>query len=162
MKAAAPRVLRRIGFRNTMIWVGLAATLFSASIGFFRPDWPIALIYALLLAGGFFQSLQFMAYNTIAYADVPRGQMSAATSFYTTFQQLALSLGIAISAASLAFSSALSGRTTLQLSDFTCAFLIVATVALLAPLLSVSMKPNAGNALSGHRLRLPPSHLPSP
>jgi len=28
--------------------------------------------------------------------------------------------------------------------------------------LSVSMKPNAGNALSGHRLRLPPSHLPSP
>ena len=162
MKAAAPRVLRRIGFRNTMIWVGLAATLFSASIGFFRPDWPIALIYGLLLVGGFVQSLQFMAYNTIAYADVPRGQMSAATSFYTTFQQLALSLGIAVSAASLAFSSALGGRTALQLGDFTCAFLIVATVALLAPLLSVSMKPNAGNALSGHRLGLPPSHLPSP
>lgn len=149
MKAAAPRVLRRIGFRNTMVWVGLIATLFAASTAFFRPDWPIALIYALLLAGGFLQSLQFMAYNTIAYADVPRGQMSAATSFYTTFQQLALSLGIAISAASLAFSSALRGHATLQLNDFTAAFLTVATVALLAPALSLGMKPTAGDELSG-------------
>ncbi|HUA77595.1 MAG TPA: MFS transporter, partial [Acetobacteraceae bacterium] len=151
MKAAAPRVLRRIGFRNTMIWVGLAGTLCAGVIAFFRPDWPIVLIYGVLLVGGFFQSLQFMAYNTIAYADVPRGQMSAATSFYTTFQQLALSLGIAVSAASLAFSSAVRGHAVLKLGDFTFAFLVVSTVAMLAPLLSVGMKPNAGAELSGHR-----------
>jgi EmrB/QacA subfamily drug resistance transporter len=150
MKTMAPRVLRRIGFRNTMVWIGLPATLLSASIAFFRPSWPMPVIYGLLLVGGFLQSLQFMAYNTIAYADVPRGQMSAATSFYTTFQQLALSLGIAVSAASLAFSSKLRGHATLQLDDFTCAFLVVAAVALLAPLLSLTMKPNAGDELSGH------------
>lgn len=155
MKTLAPRVLRQIGFRNTMIWIGLPATLLSASIAFFRPSWPLSVIYGLLLVGGFLQSLQFMAYNTIAYADVPRGQMSAATSFYTTFQQLALSLGIAISAASLAFSSKLLGHHTLKLGDFTCAFLIVGAVALLAPLLSLTMKPDAGDELSGHRPRSP-------
>ena len=160
MKAVAPRVLRRIGFRNTMVWVGLAGTLFAGAIAFFRPDWPIALIYGVLLVGGFLQSLQFMAYNTIAYADVPRGQMSAATSFYTTFQQLALSLGIAISAASLAFSSALRGHATLRLDDFTCAFLVVGTVALMAPLLSVGMKPDAGDELSGHRGGTPVRRAP--
>ena len=150
MKTVAPRALRRLGFRNTMVWIGLAATLLSASVAFFRPSWPLSAIYGLLLVAGFVQSLQFMAYNTIAYADLPRGQMSAATSFYTTFQQLALSLGIAVSAASLAFSSKLRGHATLQLSDFTCAFLVVAAVALLAPLLSLTMKPSAGDELSGH------------
>ena len=108
-------------------------------------------IYAVLLLGGFVQSLQFMAYNTIAYADVPRRRMSAATSFYTTFQQLALSLGIAVAAATLAAASALAGHDTLQLADFTKAFLVVAAVAMLAPLVSAGLRPDAGDELSGRR-----------
>lgn len=147
MKAAAPRVLRWIGFRTTMVWVGLGATLFSAGIAFFRPDWPMPLIYGVLLIGGFLQALQFMAYNTVAYADVPSAQMSAATSFYATFQQLALGLGIALSAASLGLSSRLFRHSTLHFSDFTGAFLVVSAVALVAPLLSVRMKRNAGDEL---------------
>ncbi|HET6606193.1 MAG TPA: MFS transporter [Rhodopila sp.] len=161
MKALAPHVLRRIGFRNTMVWIGLPATLLLASIAFFQPGWPLLVIYGLLLAGGFLQSLQFIAYNTIAYADVPPGQMSAANSFYTTFQQLTLSLGIAVSAASLAFSSRLHGHAGLQLGDFTCAFLVVAAVALVAPLLSLTMKPNAGDELSGHHASPAPQRLRS-
>ena len=81
----------------------------------------------MLLLNGFFQSLQFMAYNTIAYADVPRPQMSTATSFYTTFQQMSLTLGIAMSAATLAASERILGHTVLMLSDFSVAFLAVAT-----------------------------------
>ena len=93
-----------------LIWVGLIATLLLACTAAFRPSWPVAAIYFVLLADGFFQSLQFMAYNTIAYADVPRPQMSAATSFYTTFQQMSLTLGIAVSAAVLAASVDLLGH----------------------------------------------------
>ena len=153
MKASAPAMLRRLGFRNTLVWIGLAATLLTGSIAAFRPGWPMVAIYAVLLAGGFVQSLQFMAYNTIAYADVPRRRMSAATSFYTTFQQLSLSLGIAVSAAALAGSAALHGHSVLMLPDFTLAFLIVAGVALLAPLVSTRLKPEAGAELSGHHGR---------
>jgi EmrB/QacA subfamily drug resistance transporter len=149
MKACAPAMLRKLGFRNTLIWVGLLATVLIFAIAAFRPGWPMAAIYAVLLVQGFASSLQFMAYNTIAYADVPRRRMSAATSFYTTFQQLSLSLGIAVSAAALAAASGLAGHATLQLSDFTIAFLVVGCVAMMAPLVSTRLRPDAGDELSG-------------
>ena len=80
MRPFAPRLLRRIGFRNTLIWVGLASTLLLAVSATFRPGWPLPAMFAVLVVIGFVQSLQFMGYNTIVYADVPRSMMSAATS----------------------------------------------------------------------------------
>ena len=47
-------------------------------------------------------SLQFTGFNTIAYDEVSQQRMGAATSFYTTFQQLMLSMGICAGAAALA------------------------------------------------------------
>ena len=108
MRTCAPYILKRLGFRPVLTWVGALATSILAVCAAFRPSWPLPLIYGVLVANGFFQSLQFMAYNTIAYADVPREDMSAATSFYTTFQQMSLTLGIAISAAALAGSIAIT------------------------------------------------------
>ncbi|MEJ1976313.1 MAG: MFS transporter [Acetobacteraceae bacterium] len=132
MKPAALPVLRHWGFRNVMIWNGLVSTLFLAAIAAFRPSWSLVAIYAILLVGGFFQSLQFTAYNTIAYADIDKPQLSAATSCYTTIQQLMLTLGICASAGSLAASLALTGHAQPLLSDYSAAFLVVATISLLA------------------------------
>jgi EmrB/QacA subfamily drug resistance transporter len=98
MKWLAPRVLKRFGFRTSLIVDGLIASAGYAVCGFFRPSWPIALIFAILAASGFFMSFQFTAYNTIAYDEIPPERMSAATSFYATFQQLMLSLGICVGA----------------------------------------------------------------
>jgi Na+/melibiose symporter-like transporter len=153
MRLVAPGILRRLGFRNVLMWIGFIATLILALSAAFRPSWPIALIYIVLLLNGFFQSLQFMAYNTIAYADVPRPQMSTATSFYTTFQQMSLTLGIAISAAVLAASVRALGHDGPQLSDFSVAFLAVAVISLAAPVLSRRLDKSAGAELSGHRER---------
>ena len=104
----------------------------------------------MLLVGGFFQSLQFTAYNTIAYADIDRARMSAATSFYTTFQQLMLTLGICLAAAALAASLAVTGHTRPLLSDFSVAFLAVAAVALAAAPTCSRLPRDAGDELSGH------------
>ena len=153
MRVAAPGILRRLGFRTVLIWIGLLATLLLASTAAFRPSWPLAAIYAVLLANGFFQSLQFMAYNTIAYADVPRPEMSAATSFYATCQQMSLTLGIAISAAVLAGSMAMAHHLHAALSDFSVSFLFVSGISLFAPLLATRLDPAAGAELSGHRDR---------
>jgi EmrB/QacA subfamily drug resistance transporter len=150
MRFTAPSLLRRMGFRNVLVWIGLLATVLLACCAAFRPDWPPVALYAVLLACGFFQSLQFIAYNTIAYADVPRAQMSAATSFYTTFQQLALSLGIATAAAALASSMAWRGHAEPRTADFSTAFLIVSLVSIWAPALSLTMRRSAGDELSGH------------
>jgi len=149
MRVTAPALLRRLGFRTVLIWVGSIAVVLVATIAAIRPAWPQPLIYVLLIAGGFFQSLQFMAYNTIAYADVSRARMSVATSFYTTFQQMALTLGIAVSAAALAASLVLHGRTAPLLIDFSTAFLVVAGISSLAPLISLQLERTAGAELSG-------------
>ena len=63
--------------------------------------------------------------------------MSVATSFYTTFQQVSLTLGIAVSAAALAASLAMHGHTAPLLGDFSAAFLVVAGISALAPLISL-------------------------
>jgi hypothetical protein len=76
--------------------------------------------------------------------------MSAATSLYTTLQQLALTLGIGVSAAALSLSIALTGHDRPMPSDFSAAYLFVACIAIFAPLVSTSLHPNAGAELSGH------------
>jgi hypothetical protein len=157
MRVTAPALLRRLGFRAVLIWVGSVAVVLVTGIAAIRPAWPEALIYLLLIASGFFQSLQFMAYNTIAYADVSRARMSVATSFYTTFQQMALTLGIAVSAAALAASLALRGHTVPMLGDFTMAFLVVAGISALAPLISLQLEHTAGAELSGQAATAPGS-----
>jgi EmrB/QacA subfamily drug resistance transporter len=157
MRLTAPALLRWLGFRNVLIWVGLVAVGLFAMIASFRPGWPLAMIYGVLIACGFFQSLQFMAYNTIAYADVPRSRMSVATSFYTTFQQVFLTLGIAISATALAMSLTLHHRAEPMLGDFSVAFLIVAAFSAMAPLISLQLDRSAGAELSGQAAAAPGS-----
>ncbi len=153
MRVVAPRLLRQMGFRNVLVWIGVVATLLLALCAGFRPGWPMMAIYAVLLVGGFFQSLVFIGYNTIAYADVPRAQMSSATSFYTTFQQMSLTLGIATSAALLAASIGWHGHAQPALIDFSVAFLGVSAVSILAPLVSLALPRAAGAELSGHHIR---------
>ena len=79
--------------------------------------------------------------------------MSAATSFYTTFQQMSLTLGIAVSAAALAASIAVTHHAQPMLPDFSAAFLFVAAVSFMAPLLATRLDKAAGAELSGHRDR---------
>jgi EmrB/QacA subfamily drug resistance transporter len=132
MKSLAPRFLRRFGFRQTMLWNGVLSCVLFAVFAAFRPDWPVLLMYAVLLAGGFFRSLQFTAYGTIAYADIPDAKISAATSFFSTIQQLSASLGIATGAATLGLSMTVLHHSQPLMSDFSNAFLVVAVVSFLS------------------------------
>ncbi|SKB28204.1 MFS transporter [Luteibacter sp. 22Crub2.1] len=153
MKATAAPVLRWWGFRATLVWNGVLSMVCVALCAAFRPEWPLWIIYVVLLFSGFFQSLQFSAYNTVAYADVPSERFSSATSFYTTFQQLMLSLGICVAAAALHVSVSWHGREHAQLPDFSVAFLVVTFVSLLAAPVCLLLPKNAGAEMSGHRCR---------
>ena len=156
MKPVAQRALRRLGFRNVLGWNGALAACGLGIMAFFRPSWPIAVIYLILIAGGFLRSLQFTAFNTIAYADIPRGRMSAATSLYSTLQQLSLTLGISLGAAALEFARSVSGASTPVLADFTVAFLVVAACSLAATPLALRLPASAGAEMSGHAIRTRP------
>ncbi len=151
MKPGAQFALRRFGFRSVLTWNGILSAILLAVTAAFRPSWPIFWIYAVLLVSGFFRSLQFTAYNTIAYADIPRDRMSAATSLYSTLQQLSLTLGISVGAAVLEVTESLSGHTAPNAGDFSAALLVVAALALIAGPISLVLPANSGAELSGAR-----------
>jgi EmrB/QacA subfamily drug resistance transporter len=155
MKSTAKPFLRHFGFRNVLVWNGVLSTLMIALCAAFRPGWSLTAIYLVLGVGGFFQSLQFTAYNTIAYAELPSQALSAATSFYTTFQQLMLSLGICVAAGVLHASVHFHGRDHTTPGDFSVAFLVITAVSILAAPVSARFAPNAGIEMSGHRSRPP-------
>jgi EmrB/QacA subfamily drug resistance transporter len=149
MKASAAPILRRFGFRSTLIWNGVIATGLVMGTALLRPGWPLGMIYALIFAGGFFQSLQFTAYNTVAYADIPARLASSATSFYTTFQQLMLSAGICVAAAVLAVSMRVQGHVHPGLGDFSVAWVVVGVISLVASPICGLFARDAGDDMSG-------------
>ncbi|MGE0416329.1 MAG: MFS transporter [Acetobacteraceae bacterium] len=151
MKPAAQTALRLFGFRDTLVWNGVFSGVMLGLCAAFRPTWPAAAIYAVLLLGGFLRSLQFTAYNTLAYGDVPRPRMSAATSLYTAGQQLAATIGVSAGAVSLELARVFSGHETVEPSDFSVAFLVVGAMTLAAAPVALFMPRTAGDDLTGRR-----------
>ena len=150
VKPIAKPMLRRFGFRAVLSVNAALSAVVVALTAAFRPSWPILAIYGVLLIGGVFRSLQFTAYNTIAYADIPPPRMSQATSLYSTLQQLSLTVGVTLGAAALAVFGALTGRSHPGLPAFSAAFLIVAAVMLPAAWLALRLPRSAGEEMSGH------------
>ncbi|MBB3936994.1 DHA2 family efflux MFS transporter permease subunit [Aureimonas phyllosphaerae] len=150
MKALAPRILRRFGFRQALVVNGILAALLYGTCAFFRPDWPLPAIFGVLVCCGFSMSFQFTAYNTVAYDRISPAQMSSATSFYTTFQQLMLSLGICVAALALHGSMGVQGHAAPELSDFSVAFAVVVAISLLATVWNLRFSADAGREISGH------------
>ncbi len=151
MKPATQWTLRRFGFRTILVVNGTACGLALAVCAAFRPDWPLAAIYTVLIASGFMRSLQFTAYNTIAYADVPPERMSAATTLYAAMQQVSLTVGVPVSALVLHLARQAHPAGPLLPADFSWAFLVVAAISTLAGPASLLLPPGAGGEISGNR-----------
>jgi EmrB/QacA subfamily drug resistance transporter len=152
-KPIAAPLLRRFGFRDTLVVNGVLCSAGYAICGLFRPDWPWPAMFAMMIVSGAFMSVQFTGYNTIAYDEIETPQMGTATSFYTTFQQLMLSVGICAGAAALQGAMVLRGHHVPVFSDFTVAFWCVAVVSLSATIWNVRFAPDAGREISGHTPR---------
>jgi MFS family permease len=150
MKGVVRRILKRFGFRRALICNGVIATLGYASCGMFRPDWPVWAMFGVLCLSGFFMSFQFTAYNTIAYDGVDKQHMSRATAFYSTFQQLMLSLGICVAAIALHLAMLAHGDARPTLADFSAAFGVVTAISLSATIWNLRFAPEAGAEISGH------------
>ena len=155
MKPATSDPLRRFGFRDTLLVNGVLSGLFIGLCVAFRPAWPAAMLYAVLLLGGFFRSLQFTAYNTVAYGDIPPTRLAGATSLYATLQQLSLTLGVTAGAAALEAAMTLFSHDRPMVADFSLAFVAIGLIALAGAPASWLMPRHAGSELSGHRLAGP-------
>ena len=147
MKPLAKFALRRFGFRKVLVWNALLAALSVAACAAFRPAWPTMAIFVVLLLGGLCRSLQFTAMNTLAYAEVPQEKLSAATSLYSTAQQLPQAVGVALASAALQVSIGLAGRDSASLADFSVGFLVAAALTALAAPMAWRLPPEAGEGI---------------
>jgi hypothetical protein len=82
---------------------------------------------------------------------VPTERVSAASSMYTTLQQLMLSVGICAGALVLKLSMGVSGHAEPRLPDFSIAFVVVSLISLSSIRWHLRFAADAGHELSGHR-----------
>jgi EmrB/QacA subfamily drug resistance transporter len=153
MKAAAPAVLKRFGFRTVLTINAVLSGLFIAACGAFTIATPFAIIIAVLIVGGFFRSLQFTAVNVLAYAEVPAERMSRATSLTAVGQQMSLASGVAIGALAVETVVRIKDQATITAADFPPAFLVVGLIATISALIFARLSVHAGAEMAN---RLPP------
>ncbi|MBV1838370.1 MFS transporter [Acetobacter estunensis] len=146
-----PQLFRRFGFRRVMMVTGGGAAFVFGLLACIRPGWPLWVIPIILFASGIMQAIQFSAYNSIAYADLPETHMSAATSFYSTFQQIMLSAGISVAVLAVTISRLMQGHVEVTGSDFDVGFLVTGALSLFAIPMARCLAPDAGASVSGHR-----------
>jgi EmrB/QacA subfamily drug resistance transporter len=151
MKPLARPLLRQFGFRNVLIGNGFLAAMGLGVGALFSPAWPAVAIFVVLALGGLSRSLQFTAYNTLAFADLPPERLSAGTSFYGTAQQLPGALGVVLASATIGASAALGGRGAAGMPDFAVGYWVAGAVALLAVPLGLRLARDAAAEVSGHR-----------
>ncbi|MEB0163951.1 MFS transporter [Glaciimonas sp. CA11.2] len=150
MKAIGGSVLRRFGFRSVLIWNAFLAALALASYGLFTPTTPYLVMVAVVLLGGFFPSMQFTCFNSMAYADLDSADVSRATSLSSVVQQISLGLGVTIGGLAIIFSSRLQGHATVVAADFWPAFIVIALFSLASIPIARRLPLDAGSALTGH------------
>ena len=148
MKTFAAAFLRRFGFRNVLIYVGLIASALTAACATFTPQTPFAVMIAILLVGGFFRSLQFTATNTIAYADVEAPRMSRATALVSVAQQLSVAAGVAVGALAVELTVRLKGDPAITAEDFRPAFLVIGAISASSVILFWTLAKDAGAHLA--------------
>jgi MFS family permease len=154
MKTVTSPVLRRYGFRSVLIANGILTAVGILACSALAPQTPRILTIALLFANGLFRSMQFTSLSTLAFADVPKSQLGSATSFFSMVMQMTMGMGVALGAIALRLAALLDGHlgATPGATEFRIAFAMVSVLAFLAVIDCFSLAPDAGAAVTGHRV----------
>lgn len=151
IKPVTTWVLRRFGFRSTLLGNGLLATLGFVGCAFLSADTPLPLMVLVLIFGGMTRSMQFTAVGTLAFADTSKDQAGGVSTLFSMFQQLSAGLGIALGALALRFGEVFSGHAgTPGAVDFRVALLVMALLTLLSLFDAWRLPADAGQRVSGH------------
>jgi len=145
-------LLRGLGFRRTLVGGAVLSAAVTASYALLSADTPAWIITLAVLLSGCVRSIQYLALNTISYAEVPRSMLSRSTSVGGVVQQLARGFGVAIGAALLAI---VAGSEQVTTGDFRIVFLLVALIPLVSTFGFLRLGPDDGAEVSGHRAGRP-------
>ena len=149
MRIVTPLILRRNGFRTVLLVNSTIVIVFMMSLALIGPGTPWWGLAALLVALGFFRSLQYTSLSSLAYADLQGANISTGSSLASVTQQLSQSFGIAISATLLGYFA--GGARIPTRGDFATVFLIMVLFPALSLISFARLSPDDGAHMSGHR-----------
>lgn len=140
IKPATTFLLRRFGFQAVIVTASAAAALSMALMALLSRSTPLWLVIALLTVSGVARSAGFTAYNTIAFADVERVEMTDANTLASTLQQLAAGFGVAVGAVALRLGDSFASGS----GAFGFAFAVLALLTALATVEGLLLSRSAG------------------
>lgn len=148
MKPFTTKVMQRWGFRPVLMINGILGVLAIAACALLDERMNPALIMFILFVGGLSRSMQFTVFNTLAFAEIPKAQMSDASTLFSMFFQLSMAMGVAIGALLLRLAMNIHGTTGhAGTVDFQLTFLCVAVIAGIALLDNLRLPPQAGESV---------------
>jgi EmrB/QacA subfamily drug resistance transporter len=95
MKPATNFVLRRFGFRNTLIWNGWLGIATVFACGFLTASTPVTVVVAVLFLNGLTRSMEFTTINSLSFADLDPARMSGANTLFSMLQQMGNAMAVA-------------------------------------------------------------------
>ena len=146
VKPATTFLLRRFGFQPVIVAASAATALSMALMALLSASTPLWLVIVLLTASGVARSTGFTAYNTIAFADVERFEMTDANTLASTLQQLAAGFGVAVGAAALRLGDSFAAGSggSAGSGAFGFAFAVLAVLTAFATLEALLLSRTAG------------------
>jgi MFS family permease len=152
MKLVTTPVMKRFGFRSVLLANGAFAAATLAAMSLLTPATPYFWVVAVLFVSGLSRSLQFTALNTLSFADVPKPQMSGASTLASTLNQMTMGMGVAFGAIALRVATWLHGHSAQPSTpaDFALAFLFVAALGFAGIFDVFGLDRDAGAHVSGH------------
>ncbi|WP_075183375.1 multidrug transporter subunit MdtD [Pantoea sp. 1.19] len=151
-KSTVTQVLRWLGYRSTLVGITLIIGVLIASFSLQSPTANIAAMLIPLFLLGMAMSTQFTAMNTITLADLTDEHASGGNSMLAVTQQLAISFGVAISAAVLRYYQNTPGDT---LDHFHYTFLTMGVVTVISGLVFTLLRRHDGRNLIANREKRP-------
>ncbi len=147
VKPFSLHILRLLGYKKLLILNTVLVSLSLLTFSTITINTPIYFIALFTFIFGFLISLQFSGMNTLAYSDVPAENLSSATSFLSTIQQLSQSFGVASGAILIGYFSPGHGEFILSTKVFSHTFFTLGCITLLTAFLFMRLRNDDGEEM---------------
>lgn len=145
LKSLSLYILRFTGYKRLLLANTICVGFCLWSFQMIDSHTSVFMIALLTFIFGFLISLQYSGMNSLGYADIPPEELSSAASIMSTIQQLAQSLGVAVSALLLRILSTESGNSfKLTMPVFHQTFFALGIITWVSALIFIRLKPADG------------------
>ncbi|WP_250500968.1 DHA2 family efflux MFS transporter permease subunit [Caballeronia sp. GAWG1-5s-s] len=148
MRPMTALALRHFSVRTVLCAGSVSFAAVLAVCSTMSQAWPASAIFALLLVGGLGRSLSFATMGALAFADVPKPRLAAATSFQGTAQQLMKALGVTVAAGTIQATMLVSGSAQAERWQLACGFAATALLVLASLPMFARLSADAGQGIS--------------